>query len=366
MSVIETTSERSAVGVRPYDTLIDVDVHPIMRDGIAVLLPYMAPEWREAFQALPDIPAPSGIGAAVPYGDNMLTVDATPPDGAPPGTDPNFMATDFFDRYDVGAGQLIMLEGSLAMLVCPDPQMQAILSAAFNDWMLDHWVVDSRMHYSLLVAGADAELAAAEVRRLGGDPRVCSVHLTPAPGKPMGTRHYHPLYEAAVEHALPVITHSAGAAFSLPSESYVETKVNVSLAASMHVSSLVLQGTFESFPELKVMIVENGFSWVVPLMWRMDAGWRRNRYELPWLRKWPSEYVQSNIRLATQPVDDDPDAGELYRQIDLESTHLADILCYSSDYPHWDNDRPGAVLHRVSAEAKRKIFCDNAKDTLRL
>jgi uncharacterized protein len=366
MSTTETATGTARFRTRPYEMLIDVDVHPIMRDGIRILLPYMPSEWREEFAALPEMPAPSGVGGPVPYGANMLTVDAIPPDGAPPGTHPEFMVTDLFDRYEVGIGQLIMLEGALAMSSFADPRMQAALSAAFNDWMLDHWVIDARMRYALLVAAEDAELAAAEVRRLGDDPRVCSVHVTPAVGKAMGMRHYHPIYQAALEHGLPVITHTANLAFNMPAESYVETKVNGALAASIHISSLVVQGTFEKYPELKVMIVENGFSWIVPLVWRMDAAWRRNRYELPWLRRWPGEYVQTNVRLSTQPVDDDPDPTEMYRQIEVESTHLADILCYSSDYPHWDNDRAGAVLNKISTEAKRKIFCDNAKAFLRL
>ena len=101
-------------------------------------------------------------------------------------------------------------------------------------------------------------------------------------------------------------------------------------------------------------------------MWRMDAGWRRNRPEVPWLRKWPSEYVRDHIRLSSQPVDDDPDASELYRQIELEGSYLSEIIVYSSDYPHWDNDRPGAVFNQLSDESKRKIFCDNGKGALRL
>jgi predicted TIM-barrel fold metal-dependent hydrolase len=70
--------------------------------------------------------------------------------------------------------------------------------------------------------------------------------------------------------------------------------------------------------------------------------------------------------LATQPVDDDPDATELYRLIEHPRTFLSEVLCYSSDYPHWDNDRPGRVFNKVSDETKRKIFSTNAAETLRL
>jgi len=241
-----------------------------------------------------------------------------------------------------------------------------VLVQAYNDWMLDEWIVDPRMRHALIVTTNDIDAAVREVHRLGDDPRVCSVWVIPAPGKGMGTAYYAPLYAAALEHGLNVVTHSAGASFKVPSETYVEDRVNVAIGAWFHTTSLVLNGTFERFPELRVMIIENGFSWLVPLMWRMDAGWRRNRPELPWLRRWPSEYVRDHIRLATQPVDDDPDATELYRQIEHPRMYLSEVLCYSSDYPHWDNDRPGRVLNKLSAQTKRKIFCDNAKSMLRL
>jgi predicted TIM-barrel fold metal-dependent hydrolase len=350
---------------RVYDRLVDVDIHPTLREGVEVALPYMPRRWRDVFEGLPPIPSPGGISSPVPMGNYALTVDATPPDGSPPGSDPRFMVEDFFDRYEVGIAQLILLEPFYAAGLCADPEMNAVLLSAFNDWFLDQWLVDERMRYALLV-GADPALAAAEVRRLGPDPRVCSVSVVPARGKALGDSFYFPIYEAALELELPVITHLAFAGFPAPGVSYVETRINKALGAWVQVVNLVLQGTFERYPRLKVMIIENGFTWLVPLMWRVDAGWRRSRAELPWLKRWPSEYIRDHIRLSTQPLDDDQDPEELYRLIESETTHLSDVLCYASDYPHWDNDRPGRVLHKLSPETKRKLFCDNATEFLRL
>jgi len=350
---------------RPYEMLVDTDVHPVLREGIERVVPYMPKAWQETFRQLPPMTAPSGLGRPFPYTGYSLALDAQPPQGGPPGSDPRFMVEDFFDRYDVGIGQLILLEALVAAGSCADPEMSAVLISAFNDWMLDEFVIDPRMRYSLLVSSADAELAVAEIRRLGPNPSVCSVAISPVAGKPLGDKHYRPILEAAVEHGLPMMAHGGG---KVPtgSETYIEDRVNVALGGWVNVNSLVMQGVFERYPSLKVMIVECGFSWVVPLMWRMDAAWRRNRVDVPWLKKWPSEYIRDHIRLATQPVDDDPDAAELYRLIEVEKSHLADILVYSSDYPHWDNDRPGRVLNTLSNATKAKIFCDNAKATLRL
>ena len=36
-------------------------------------------------------------------------------------------------------------------------------------------------------------------------------------------------------------------------------------------ASLVLEGVFEHFPTLKVMLVEAGFAWLPALAWRLDS-----------------------------------------------------------------------------------------------
>jgi predicted TIM-barrel fold metal-dependent hydrolase len=43
-----------------------------------------------------------------------------------------------------------------------------------------------------------------------------------------------------------------------------------------------------------------------------------------------------------------------------------DLLMFSSDYPHWDNDMPAQSLNFLPEEARRMIFRDNALKVLRL
>src|SRR5690349_2977460 len=193
---------------RPYELLIDTDIHPEMRDGIGHVLPYMPARWQEVFRELPQMPVVSGLGRPFPCAENTLIPDAITPDGGPPGSDPAYMVEDFFDRYDVDLGQLILLEPMGAAASCADPEMGAALLAAYNDWMLEEYVVDPRMRHALLVSAGDPELAAAEIRRHGADPRVCSVTFTPVGDKYFGDRWYLPIYDAAVEHGLPVMTHT--------------------------------------------------------------------------------------------------------------------------------------------------------------
>ena len=43
-----------------------------------------------------------------------------------------------------------------------------------------------------------------------------------------------------------------------------------------------------------------------------------------------------------------------------------DQLCFSTDYPHWDNDMPGQSLRGLPAAERQKIFWDNALTTFRM
>ena len=47
--------------------------------------------------------------------------------------------------------------------------------------------------------------------------------------------------------------------------------VTYSLLAANQVMSLIFDGVFDRFPTLRFILVEHAFSWILPLMWRMDA-----------------------------------------------------------------------------------------------
>jgi predicted TIM-barrel fold metal-dependent hydrolase len=41
---------------------------------------------------------------------------------------------------------------------------------------------------------------------------------------------------------------------------------------------------------------------------------------------------------------------------------IEDLLCFSSDYPHWTGDSPTFVAKLLPKSWHRKVFCDNACD----
>ena len=48
---------------------------------------------------------------------------------------------------------------------------------------------------------------------------------------------------------------------------------------------MVLEGVFEEFPKLRVLLVETGFAWAPALCWRLDQHWERMRDEVPHVKR---------------------------------------------------------------------------------
>ena len=55
--------------------------------------------------------------------------------------------------------------------------------------------------------------------------------------------------------------------------------------------------------DLPIVLVESGFTWLPPLMWRLDKNWKGLRREVPWVDRLPSEMIRESLRLTAQPLD---------------------------------------------------------------
>ena len=160
--------------------------------------------------------------------------------------------------------------------------------------------------------------------------------------EPAGNRRYWPIYEAAERHGLPVAMHVFGAGghpytgAGWPSF-YIEEGAGHSTSCQTVVTSLVIEGVFERFPTLKVVIVEGGFGWLPALTWRLDKLFERMRGEVPHLKRRPSEYIREHIWVTTQPMEEPDDRRQL---LDMMEWIGWDRLLFATDYPHWDFDDP--------------------------
>lgn len=361
--------------------IIDCDVHPYVRGGLRTVYKYMPTAWRERFESqdAASVDRPSGRRGDTERPTYRYTnpspgiirgvyrADSVSPTGEPPGTDPHFVVDDLLNRSNLRAAVLIPIQSVNAWT---DPGVANALSSAVNQYFVEEWLpVDSRYKLVVGVIPQDPIQSAQEIRRLGANKDVVGVYL-PLVNVLMGNHYYDPIYEAAQAFELPIIIHPTGAegtyigapvlAGGVPS-TYLERHVGLSQIAQANLNSLVFEGTFERFPQLKVVIVEFGFTWVVPLMWRMDMDWRRVRVETPWVKKPPSEYVVEHVRFTTQPIEEPPTTEDLRDM--LRMMHAQDTLLFSSDYPHWDSDNPVRILMGVSDEMKERIYSQNALET---
>ncbi|MFE8698419.1 amidohydrolase family protein [Cytobacillus sp. FJAT-53684] len=344
---------------------IDCDVHPVVEGGLEQLYPYMDSSWKKKFQM-------SGL---VPHSNrhvnprgSVTRKDAISPEGKIGGSDPFFTREQYLDVYDPKCAALIAMQPSQLSLVWTNPDMVHTVTSAYNDYFIDKWLsVDPRYHLVINVTPQDPKLAVKEIKRLSKVKGVIGINL-PLINIPLGDRYFYPIFEAAIEENLPIMTHVTGAEGTYigaaplaggVTKYYVERYITYPQIAQSTLVNLIFEGVFERYPDLKIVFVEYAFSWLGSVLTRMDQSWRNLRIETPWVKKKPSDYVRDNVYFTTQPIDEMPK-----KQFDsmigmIEGEHN---LLFSSDYPHWDNDMPDETFNRLfsSPELRKRILHDNA------
>jgi len=343
--------------------LFDVDVHTSFRRA-SDLAPYLPERYRRRF-----LEAGVGDSPATFYSTaGGMREDAAAPDGSPPGTNAAFVAEQLLDPYDIEYA-LCSGNGILGLGTIPDADYAAALARAHNDWTINDWLPkDPRFLGAVVIAQQEPLQAAAEIERVGANPRMAEVIMSSGNAAPFGQRRYDPMYRAAEALGLPVAIHpgTEGRSITTPPTSAgyparrLEWHTNLEMNYMAHAVSFICEGVFVKFPNLHVVLLEGGVSWVAPLLWRLDRDWKLFRSEVPHLAERPSDYFYRNIRLSSQPIEEPPDVQQL---IDAWSLVRADeIVLFSSDYPHWDSDDPFAAIPKQFPESWRKrIYRDNAR-----
>ena len=360
MEATQATKKESKASKQPKPPIIDCDIHNALPSHKA-LYPYLSDRWRRHHEM---------VGTPVHYGSyfpravpNAARRNAWPPSGQPPGSDLSFMQEQLLDFWNMEYGILNCLTGIGEMV---NLEYAAALARALNDWQIDEWLEpEPRLRASIVVVYEDGELAANEIDRLGDHPGFVQVILMARTSEPLGRRKYWKMYEAAVRHNLPIGIHFGGVGggpitgTGTPSH-YIEDHGGMPQAFQSQITSLVCEGVFEHFPTLKIVIIEGGFAWLPPLMWRLDYGWQKLRDEVPYLKRLPSEHIQEHFWLTTQPIEEPP-KREYFEQL-LEHFDGDNKLMFATDYPHWDFDAPDRALPTsLGPDRQRKIMSENAR-----
>jgi len=339
---------------------IDCDIHPAL-PGLATLLPYLSDHWREMVQQaglheLETMNYPPGAPISA-------RADWRPVNGKAASTLEQLRAQ-ALDRWETSLAICNCLYG-VQMLFSADPA--AGLSRAINLWMARQWLdKEPRLRASILVPMQSPELAVDEIEHWANDKRFVQVLMLITGDAPLGKRHYWPIYAAASRHGLPVGLH-AGSSFRYPTTPvgwtsyYAEDYVNQSQAFQTQLSSLICEGVFSKYPELRVVLLESGFTWLPAHLWHLTKFWRGLRMEVPWVDRPPFEIVRDQVRLTLQPVDAPPRPEQFERL--LEHMGSDKLLLFSTDYPHWQFDGDEALPEGLSGELVRKILIDNPRET---
>ncbi len=248
-------------------------------------------------------------------------------------------------------------------------ELAAALASAVNRWQVVEWLEkEPRLRASLVVPSQNPALAAAEIERWGEHPGFVQVILPVRSEAPYGNRRYDPIFAAAVRHKLVIGINFGGAAGNPPTPAgwpslYVEEYAGMAQIFQSQATSLVMEGAFDRFPDLRVVFIESGFTWLPSLMWRMDKEWKGLRHNTPWVKRAPSHYWKEHLRLTIQPVDGPPNASHL-RQI-VEQIGSDEMLLYGSDYPHL-HESENALFATLSVALEKKIRSENARTFYRL
>ena len=363
MAVSETREDsRSAADAATM--LIDTDIHERLTNK-EQLLPYMSPMWQRYITQyaglFPGTQTPNCWPYAGPSpGNARLTWLNEDRSSA---TDLDTMRRHLFDEEGVTIG---ILNGSFyPSSMLGNYEFAQALASAYNDWQIETWLdPEPRLRGSIHVCAQEPAAAVREIERVAAHPQMVQVHLPTSTERQYGDPFYRPIFEAALKHDLVMSFHhdrNTRTVLGYP-RYYVEWHSMAAPQAAMNqILSLICNGTFDIYPELKVVFLETGVAWVPWFMTRVDQQYREVRVEVPWVKKLPSEHFRNNVRLATQPLNDisPREFTDMVNGIGGES-----IYVFATDYPHYDADSADAILPKtIPDELRNRVRFKNAIET---
>jgi hypothetical protein len=334
------------------------------------LAPYLSSGWQEEL-----IRPGDRTGAIKPLAPALYidprgakAPDAFPPEG-PAGAQYELLAAQVLEDGQRDRVVLGYDDGLLATAWMMPEAGRAVARAA-NDWTIEHWLErDDRLFGLALVSSENPADAAAEIRRSGRDPRIVGIEIGANKlGLPFGHATYDPIYEAACELGLPIVIESstdlAGTLNAQPmagglAATYAEYRALGFQPGMAHVTSMVILGTFERFPQLKVLLNGTGASWMPGLVWKMDFFYKMDHSELPWLKRFPSEYFRDHVRVTTNALETTDPPDRIVRALET-LPWFPEILLYGSAYPNAGWEQPQDVGARLPDAWRENVYRQNA------
>ncbi|MEE9248248.1 MAG: amidohydrolase family protein [Dehalococcoidia bacterium] len=221
---------------------------------------------------------------------------------------------------------------------CLDPKLAAANCRGYNNWVFDFCgPYPDRLIAVAHIPTLDIEEGVRELRRAAKRGAKAAMLSGTTPNRlPYGSSYFDPLWAEAQDLDIPITIHPAGGPTSISSHLYPRQEdlttwwvfVYEADEVKMQFTTFFNEGTFERFPNLKVVVLESGIGWLVPWIDRMDDKFDVNGFTTP-MKMRPSEYFQRNCWIAMDPDD---------RMARFSIEELgSDRFLWAYDYPHSDS-----------------------------
>jgi len=353
-----TVKPAASAGAPAKDFVVDCDSHnlPTLDD----LKPYLSRRWREYLETF-GLRTPSEYGIVRARWMASRT-DSWGPSGKPPGSDPEFFIEQLLDGegIDIAILNSIMMSAQVFTGGNQPQEFTNAIMGATNDWVADQWLDrDDRLRASICTPFEDPRSLVKEAERWLDHDRFLQIQIPFRTNRPLGNTKYWDLYEISVDQGMPLAMHPGTLGGNLVTGAgwvsyYYEDHVGFPHTLQNQLASMVCEGVFDRFPDLRVIIQEGGWSWVAPFLWRFDRAFEQLRVEVPHLQRKPSEYIRDHLYFTTQPIEE-PEVAEHFDQA-LAALDMPGRLLFSSDYPHWDFDPPSALPDTLPDDLRRGIL----------
>ena len=249
-----------------------------------------------------------------------------------------------------------------------DPEMTHAVIHSLNEWLHETWTFnyENRIFTTPVITLPIVDRAIEELEWvIERGAKVVLIRPAPASGirgpRSFGLEEFDPFWEKVVENDILVAMHSSDSGYEryandwmgnnsemLPFQPQAFRMLQGWRPVEDAVSALVCHGALSRFPALKIAVIENGSSWVEPLL--------KNMADI--YKKMPQEFLEDPVMVVKRNVYISP-----FWEEDLGA--LADLIgeehvLFGSDYPHPEGlaDPVSYIdeLEGLSEEKIRKIM----------
>ena len=223
-----------------------------------------------------------------------------------------------------------------------DPEMTHAVIHSLNEWLHETWTFnyENRIFTTPVITLPIVDRAIEELEWvLERGAKVVLIRPAPVSGfrgpRSFGLEEFDPFWKKVVENDVVVAMHSSDSGYDryandwegnnsemLPFQPQAFRMLQSWRPVEDAVSALVCHGALSRFPSLKVAVIENGSSWVAPLL--------KNMADL--YKKMPQEFLENPVDVIKRNIYISPfweeDLGALADLIGV------DHVLFGSDYPH--------------------------------